>query len=238
MVSKNNNNKALVCSTVLLGVTPFLSVTNYVCSAGGGPGFSINKDEIKLNFKIAKLVLIKAEDVKTGDVLMDDVDGHYLEKGKNGDYGYRRYETPWELVIAREEKEQADKYKGSTFEDLDYKRLEPKVISELTCKRKIIWVPAEKIMKLVKIEKVTKEVLKDIEKNIECGNRNEIYVTEDGKYKLEYVYEGRENCGKEKEIGYYTSSGWPDEKERDSQGIYTIDPESSYYVCDYYGGPY
>lgn len=59
MVNKNENNKkSLVCSIVLLGVTSFLSNTNCVCSAGGGPEFSIDKDELKLNFKIAKLVLI------------------------------------------------------------------------------------------------------------------------------------------------------------------------------------
>ncbi len=51
---------------------------------------------------------------------MDGVDGHYLEKG---DYGYRRYETLRE-VIDREKKEQADKHKGPTFEDLDYEHFE------------------------------------------------------------------------------------------------------------------
>ncbi len=57
MVGKHENKK-IVCSIVLLGVTSFLSNTNCVCSAGGGPEFSIDKDELKLNFKIAKLVLI------------------------------------------------------------------------------------------------------------------------------------------------------------------------------------
>ena len=92
MINKNKN-KALVRSAVLLGITPFLSSTNCVCSAGGGPGFSSSKDNLKLNFKIAKLVFIKAKDVKTGDILMTGVNGFLLEKGKNGDYGYRRYET-------------------------------------------------------------------------------------------------------------------------------------------------
>lgn len=54
---------------------------------------------------------------------MDDVDDHYLEKGEKGDYGYRRYKTLRE-VIDREKKEQADKYKGPTFEDLDYEHFE------------------------------------------------------------------------------------------------------------------
>ncbi len=105
------------------------------------------------------------------------------------------------------------------------------MISELTCKRKIVWVLAEKIMKLVKVEKVTKKVLKNIEKNIKCRNKNEIYVTGDGKHSLKFCDDqcyGREG---RKQIGYEYSYGWPDKKERDSQEIYTIDPESYYYAC-------
>ena len=193
MVGKNENKK-IVCSAVLLGVSPFLGNTCAFCNAGGGPGFSIDKDELKLNFKIAKLVLIKAEDIKPGDILMDDVDGHYLEKVENGDYGYRRYETLNEVIerLPKDEYENikakfgTNEYAGVTINE-SYFEQERKEVNELSRRRKLIWVPAEKIMKLVKIEKVTKEVLKDIEKNIECGNRNEIYVTEDGKYKLECV---------------------------------------------------
>ncbi len=158
MIDKNKN-KALVRSAVLLGITPFLSSTNYVCSAGGGPGFSSNKDNLKLNFKIAKLVSIKAKDVKPGDILMTGVDGFLLEKGKNGDYGYRRYETLGE-VRDRLPKDEYESIKAKFDTDEE----EKKEIYELSIRRKVIWIPAEKIMKLVQIENVTKEILKDIEK--------------------------------------------------------------------------
>ena len=157
MINKNKN-KALVRSAVLLGITPFLNSTNYVCSAGGGPGFSSSKDNLKLNFKIAKLVPIKAEDVKTGDILMTGVNGFLLEKGENGDYGYRRYETLKE-VRNRLPKDEYESIKakfdtdedGSITMDSEYFEQEQKEIYELSIRRKVIWIPAEKIMKLVQI---------------------------------------------------------------------------------------
>ena len=104
---------------------------------------------------------------------------------------------------------------------------EQKEINELSRRRKVIWIPAEKIMKLVQIENVTKEILKDIERNIKSGNRDKIYVTSDGDLRLEYVYDHWDKTkSKKKEIGYYRSSGWPSKKIQGEQGIYTIDPSS------------
>ena len=220
MINKNKN-KALVRSAVLLGITPFLSSTNCVCSAGGGPGFSSSKDNLKLNFKIAKLVSIKAKDVKPGDVLMTGVDGFLLEKGKNGDYGYRRYETLDE-VRDRLPKDEYERIKAKFDTDEE----EEKEIYELSRRRKVIWIPAEKIMKLVQIENVTKEVLEDIENNIKSGNEDKIYVTSDGELRLKYVYDSFRTKLKKKEIGCYSSAGWPSKKTQDEKGIYTIDPLS------------
>ena len=232
MINKNKN-KALVRSAVLLGITPFLSSTNCVCSAGGGPGFSSSKDNLKLNFKIAKLVSIKAKDVKPGDVLMTGVDEFLLEKGKNGDYGYRRYETLEEVRdrLPKDEYESikakfnTDEY-GRKIRDSEYFEQEEEEINELSRRRKVIWVSAEKIMKLVQIENVTKEVLEDIENNIKSGNEDKIYVTSDGKLRLKYVYDSFRTKLKEKEIGCYSSAGWPSKKTQDEKGIYTIDPSS------------
>ena len=118
---------------------------------------------------------------------------------------------------------------------------EQKEINELSRRRRVIWVPAEKIMKLVQIENFTKEVLEDIENNIIFEKENEVYVTKDGKHKLEYVYEGRSCCrhkGKDK-IGYYDkSSGWPKNRDQDEQGMYTVDL-LSHGGCNItaYGGP-
>ena len=233
MINKNKN-KALVRSAVLLGITPFLSSTNCVCSAGGGPGFSSNKDNLKLNFKIAKLVSIKSKDAEPGDVLMTGVDGFLLEKGENGDYGYRRYET-LEKVRNRLPKDEYERIKakfntnehGWITMDSKYFEQEQKEIKELGRRRKVIWVPAEKIMKLVQIENVTKEVLGDIENNIIFGKEkgDEVYVTKDGKHTLEYVYKGRGRglTERKKEIGYYEHLGWPSEKTCNEQGIYTVD---------------
>ena len=245
MIDKNKN-KALVRSAVLLGITPFLSSTNYVCSAGGGPGFSSSKDNLKLNFKIAKLVSIKAKDVKPGDVLMTGVDEFLLEKGKNGDYGYRRYETLEEVRdrLPKDEYESikakfnTDEY-GRKIRDSEYFEQEEEEINELSRRRKVIWVPAEKIMKLVQIENVTKEVLEDIENNIKSGNEDKIYVTSDGKLRLKYVYDSFRTKLKKKEIGCYRSAGWPSKKIQDEKGIYTIDPLShrgGRHINEY-GGP-
>ena len=233
MINKNKN-KALVRSAVLLGITPFLSSTNCVCSAGGGPGFSSSKDNLKLNFKIAKLVPIKAKDVKPGDILMTGVDGFLLEKGKNGDYGYRRYETLDE-VRDRLPKDEYERIKAKFDTDEE----EEKEIYELSRRRKVIWIPAEKIMKLVQIENVTKEVLEDIENNIKSGNEDKIYVTSDGELRLKYVYDSFRTKLKKKEIGCYSSAGWPSKKTQDEKGIYTIDPLShrGQYSLNAYGGP-
>ena len=232
MINKNKN-KALVRSAVLLGITPFLSSTNCVCSAGGGPGFSSSKDNLKLNFKIAKLVPIKAKDVKPGDILMTGVDGFLLEKGKNGDYGHRRYETLGE-VRDRLPKDEYERIKAKFDTNMDkYFEQQKKEIYELSIRRKVIWIPAEKIMKLVQIENVTKEVLGDIENNIKSGNEDKIYVTEDGKHKLEYVYKfGR------KRLGYYEPPWSFSKVYRDKNGVYTEDSPSDYDdPCPEYGCP-
>ena len=136
MISKNKN-KALIRSAVLLGIAPFLSNTNYVCSDGGGPGFSSNKDNLKLNFKIAKLVPIKAKDVKPGDILMTGVDGFLLEKGENGDYGYRRYETLDEVRnrLPKDEYKNIEKFGNCIISESDYKRKKNKILNELMKKR-------------------------------------------------------------------------------------------------------
>ena len=152
---------------------------------------------------------------------MTGVDGFLLEKGKNGDYGYRRYETLEEVrdQLPKDEYESI-KAKFDTDEE------EEKEIYELSRRRKVIWIPAEKIMKLVQIENVTKEVLEDIENNIKSGNEDKIYVTSDGELRLKYVYDSFRTKLKEKEIGCYSSAGWPSKKTQDEKGIYTIDPSS------------